>query len=267
MLSAATHVVHLIWKIKKKPIAPILLTVYFKYVQIKDGLLKKRTTKSASASFNHQNSGNPMTVLFVHGMGRSSLSGWPLLYQLRKAEMKTKTFNYSVAFERFDTITARLRTRIIRIAATGNYIVVGHSLGGVLLRASLESLPSGIALPQHVYLLGSPILPSRIARHLQTNFIYRTITGDCGQLLGSTKRMAAIGFPSVPITAIVGTRGIKSKYGPFGEDKNDGIVSISEVTAAWLSNVEQVPVAHTLLPASKHVAKIIIKDMDSGQSH
>ena len=202
-----------------------------------------------------------MIVLFVHGMGRTSLSGWRLLLRLRRAGLKTTTFGYSVTFKNFDAIGARLRTRIALLAATDDYIVIGHSLGGVLLRAALNSLPPGSALPRHVYLLGSPVLASRIATRLKNNGLFRALTGDCGQLLGSADRMNAIGPPAVPATGIVGTRGIANRFGIFGDEVNDGLVSVSEVSAPWLTRCVQVPVFHTLLPSSALVAKIILQDI------
>ena len=164
-------------------------------------------------------------------MGRTPLSGWALLRRLRRAGLTTRTFGYSVVFENCDAIVARLRTRLSLLAATDDYIVIGHSLGGVLLRAALNSLPPGSALPRHVYLLGSPVLASRIATRLKNNGLFRTLTGDCGQLLGSADRMQAMGPLAVPATGIVGTRGISNRFGIFGDEVNDGLVSLSEVSA------------------------------------
>lgn len=194
-------------------------------------------------------------------MGRTPLSGWRLLRRLRRAGLKTTTFGYSVAFENFDAIVARLRTRISLLAAADDYIVIGHSLGGVLLRAALNSLPANVRPPRHVYLLGSPILASRIATRLQRNRLFRLLTGDCGQLLGAADRMNAIGPPDVLVTGIVGTRGIANRFGIFGDEVNDGLVSVSEVSAPWLTNCVQVPVFHTLLPSSARVADVILQDM------
>lgn len=200
-------------------------------------------------------------VLFVHGMGRTPLSGWRLLRRLRRAGLKTHTFGYSVVFENFDAIVARLRTRLSLTATTDDYIVIGHSLGGVLLRAALNSLPPDLVLPRHVYLLGSPVLASRIARRLKNNWLFRSLAGDCGQLLGAVDRMNAIGPPAVPATGIVGTRGISDRFGVFGDEVNDGLVSLSEVNAPWLTNCVQVPIYHTLLPWSPLVADIILQDV------
>lgn len=194
-------------------------------------------------------------------MGRTPLSGWRLLHRLRDAGLKTSTFGYSVALQDFDTIVSRLRQQLASLAATDDYIVIGHSLGGVLLRAAIHSLPSGTALPRHVYLLGSPIQASRIAARLGRNRLFRMLTGDCGQLLGALDRMNAIAPPAVPVTGIVGTRGIGNWLGIFGDEVNDGLVSISEVSAPWLTNCVRVPVLHTWLPSRAQVAEIILQDM------
>lgn len=130
-----------------------------------------------------------------------------------------------------------------------------------MLRAALNSLPPGTALPRHVYLLGSPVLPSRIATSLQRNWLFRMLTRDCGQLLGSVERMNAIRPPAVPVTGIVGTRGIANLFGIFGDEVNDGLVSVSEVSAPWLTRCVEVPVFHTLLPSSARVGDIILHDM------
>ncbi|MES2257792.1 MAG: alpha/beta fold hydrolase [Pseudomonadota bacterium] len=202
-----------------------------------------------------------MNILFVHGMGRSPVSGWPMLRRLRRAGLKTGTFGYSAALENFDAIVARLRRRLSSLAASGDYVVIGHSLGGVLLRAALNTLPKDVALPRHAYLLGSPLKESRLATRLKGNLLFRFFAGDCGQLLGSPARMGAIGPLSIPTTGVIGVRGMQARFGPFGDEANDGIVSVSEVVAPWLSNRIQIHVVHTLLPSSGLVAKIVLQGL------
>jgi hypothetical protein len=198
-------------------------------------------------------------VLFVHGMGRTSASGWLLLRQLRRAGHETATFGYTVSTQGFDDITKRLAAKVGAMCAAGEVALVGHSLGGVLLRAAMHSLTSRPRLPRHLFLLGSPVGPTRMAQHLRGNVVFRACTGDCGQLLGSDSRMSLIGEPPVPTTGIAGTKGLAIRRGPFGAEPNDGVVSVSEVSAPWLTDQVFVPVVHTLLPASRRVGVIIIE--------
>lgn len=200
-----------------------------------------------------------MHVLFVHGMGRTPLSGWPLLRRLRQAGLRTTTFGYTTAFESFNSIKLRLISKVSKVATTESYIVIGHSLGGVLIRAALNALPDNISRPRHVFLRGSPIQPSRLAVRLKNNPLYRAITGDCGQLLASPSRMSEVGSVTETTTSIAGVSGFASDRGPFGREPNDGVVSVSEISAPWVSNQEQVEVIHTLLPASSRVADVILR--------
>lgn len=202
-----------------------------------------------------------MLVLFVHGMGRTPLSGWPLLRRLRQGGLRTTTFGYSTTFESFNSTKLRLISRLSKLAATESYIVVGHSLGGVLIRAALNSLPKDVSRPRHVFLLGSPIQPSGLALRLKNNLFYRVLAGDCGQLLASSSRMSAIGSLKEATTGIAGVRGFANRGGPFGGEPNDGVVSLREVSAPWLSIQRQVPVIHTLLPSSRRVAEVILSEV------
>lgn len=204
-----------------------------------------------------------MLVLFVHGMGRTPLSGWPLLHRLRRAGCRTSTFGYATALEDFNAIQRRLMARLAGIASEGSYVLVGHSLGGVLIRAALRALPDGVERPRHVFLLGSPIQPARLAVRLKDNLLYRAIAGDCGQLLASQARMNEVGPLREATTSIVGVAGIAHVRGPFGGEPNDGVVSVTEASAPWLTDQRTLPVVHTLLPASGKVAEVILRELRS----
>jgi pimeloyl-ACP methyl ester carboxylesterase len=203
-----------------------------------------------------------MLVVFVHGMGRTPLSGWPLLYRLRRAGLQTTTFGYTTAFEDFNSIKRRLMSKISKVAEADRYVLIGHSLGGVLIRAALNELPDHIQRPYHVFLLGSPIQPSRLAVRFRKNSVYRVLSGDCGQLLASRSRMEEVGPLKDATTSIVGVRGFGRKQKPFGDEPNDGVVSVTEVSAPWVTKQRSLPLVHTLLPASGQVAAVILEEIE-----
>lgn len=202
-----------------------------------------------------------MQALFVHGMGRSPLSGWPLLRKLRRAGLRTGSFAYWVSLEDFAGIRDRLIKQIAALAAGGDYVLIGHSLGGVLIRAALNALPMETRQPSHVFLLGSPLRPARLAQKLgayRLYRLYRLLTGDCGQLLSSAVRMGEIGSVPAPTTGIAGIRSLPWKPDPFNGEANDGVVAVSEVSADWLTDQVRIEIAHTLLPSSNDVGEIIL---------
>ncbi|MFZ2652659.1 MAG: alpha/beta fold hydrolase [Burkholderiaceae bacterium] len=198
-------------------------------------------------------------ALFVHGMGRSPISGWPLLWHLRRAGLKPRSFGYLVSLEDFAAIERRLAAKIARLASREDYVLIGHSLGGVLIRAAVNSLPDATRRPRHIFLLGSPHRASRLAQRLGRNPVYRLLTRDCGQLLGSTQRMAAVGAVGVPTTSIAGVAGPQRYFTAFPGEPNDGVVSLSEVSAHWIGDQVQVPLIHTVLPMSTSVALTILE--------
>ena len=205
-------------------------------------------------------------ILFVHGMGRSPLSGWPVLRRLRQAGMKTGTFSYLVSVQRFDTIVARLAETISALSKDVPLVLIGHSLGGVLIRAALARLASKNVSPQHVFLLASPQRASRMAQHLQDNALFRLLTGDCGELLANPVAMAAIPAIDAPVTSIVGTRPIHFNRA-FGSEGNDGVVALSEVRAGWLTDEVQLALIHSVLPASRSVAQVILTRLAQGKTN
>lgn len=199
-----------------------------------------------------------MEALFVHGMGRTPRSGARMLRALRAHGWRTQTFAYATPFERFDAIRDRLVRRLAARTTDGEYVVIGHSLGGVLLRAAIAALPPGVARPQRLFLLGSPVKRSRIARRLHRSWPFRLLAGDCGQLLASAERMAGIGGRDVPTTAIIGIKGWRGRWSPFGTLDNDGLVSVDEADADWADETIRVPVVHTWLPSDRRVAEHIV---------
>jgi hypothetical protein len=200
-----------------------------------------------------------MQVLYVHGMGRSPLSGWPLLWRLRRAGYHTHNFGHWVCTESFGAIVGRLNERLIQMAHAGDYVLVGHSLGGVLLRQALRTLPRSVRPPKHLFLLGSPVQASSIAVRMGSNPLYRLLTGDCGLMLGSMERMGAIGTPAVPVTAVVGVKSWSLMAGMLPPESNDGVVTLAEATAPWLTDVVQLPVTHTFLPTDARVTAVILE--------
>ncbi len=170
-----------------------------------------------------------MQVLFVHGLGRTPLTGAQLLRRLAQEGYSTHSLGYLAIQESFAGIVQRSQHCLQKLAERGPYAVIGHSLGGVLLRAALAN--ATFPPPQHIYLLGSPVRMSRLAKRLMHTFYFRWFAGDCGMQLSSEARMAAVPRCETPCTAIAGTLGWTGRASPFQQEPNDCVVAVSEVLA------------------------------------
>jgi hypothetical protein len=84
------------------------------------------------------------------------------------------------------------------------------------------------------------------------------LAGDCGQLLASPERMANVPPSPVPTTGLLGVSGWRGRLNPFQGEANDGIVALSEVSAAWITEEIHVSAIHTYLPSNREVANLIL---------
>lgn len=198
-----------------------------------------------------------MQLLFVHGLGATRFDFLLNARRLRRHGHHCSAFAYWAAFESLASIRQRLIARLTAMAQQGDYAVIGHSLGGVLLRDALLQLPAGVHPPCHLFLLGSPMLATQANQFLNRSRIYRYLAGPCGQLVASASAMAAIGLPALPTTCIAGTRGLTGRYSPFGTQANDSIVRTAELSLERFDDVVTLPLRHPMLPASAAVGAAI----------
>ena len=109
-----------------------------------------------------------MDAILIHGMGRTPAAMSILAVRLRASNIRPHLFGYSVTFERWDECIQRLENFIERRVKTNDYIIVGHSLGTVLTRATLPRL---IHKPTACFFLAPPTQVCKAAR----NFAHRRL--------------------------------------------------------------------------------------------
>jgi len=198
-----------------------------------------------------------MHILLVHGLGRTTLSVSGLARYLRRAGHSTETFGYVGAVQSFPRIRDRLRVRLECIASGEQaYAVVGHSLGGLLLRAAL---PGVQPRPQHLVMLGTPNRPPRLARRFRSWWPFRIVTGDVGQRLGDPEFFAELPRPPVPYTIIAGTRGHRGRASPFAGEQNDWIVGVTETLVSDADEPVLLPVGHTFMMSNRAVRAAVLR--------
>lgn len=184
-----------------------------------------------------------MLVLFVHGLGRTPVAMFGLAAHLRRAGLHTRFFGYSPTLEPLPRIVARLTRLIRQLALQGRPVgLVGHSLGGLLLRLGVAAVPE--LRVTRLVLLGSPQPPSRAATIASRFFPFRWLTRGCGRFLASSE---ALPVPAVPYSLVAGTAGPTGRFSPFGNDPNDGLVSVAETRIRPDDAPLLVPALHTFL--------------------
>ncbi len=197
-----------------------------------------------------------MLILLVHGLGRTPLSLFGLASALRRAGHHTRFFAYSPTFEILPRIIRRLSHRLRSLAKTNQSVgLVGHSLGGLLLRLALARVPR--LQVRHFVMLGTPNKGSRMARLASRWLPFRLLTRDCGRFLVASDGFAHLPPLRVPTTVIAGTAGPRGRFSPFGDEVNDGLVAVAE-TAIENMELIQLPVLHTFMMDSPAVHERVL---------
>jgi hypothetical protein len=198
-----------------------------------------------------------MKILLIHGLSRTSLSLLGLEWYLQQSGWVTEQFSYLAVSETFDRIVERLRVRLQVLASQGNYGIVAHSLGGLLVRAALGL--NYLEMPQHVVMLGTPNQPPRLAPHAWRLAPFRWWTGQCGLNLTNPDFFGSLPRIKSPYTIVAGTGGLRGFWSPFGDELNDGIVALNETRLSHQDRIIQLPVLHSFMMNSPIVQKTVKK--------
>jgi pimeloyl-ACP methyl ester carboxylesterase len=193
-------------------------------------------------------------VLLVHGMGRSAASMLLLSRRLQAEGFKTSLFNYYVSVESLDTIIGRLVEQAKRTMKPP-FAAVGHSLGGVLVRAAQERLQA-LGLSQLV-MLGSPNQPPVMAQVLKGNPVFRVLTGEAGQKIADPGFHATLPPPAFPVLVVAGNSGPKARWLPFKGAESDGVVAVEETRLVGADH-KVVPRFHTFLMNDRQVTREVV---------
>jgi hypothetical protein len=200
-----------------------------------------------------------MNILLLHGQGRKTNAMRLLGFRLGRLGHTVGYFRYYTRTEKFVDIVQRLVAVIQSLPHDQPYALIGHSMGGLLARASLPAL--GGHLPQHLILLASPNQPPRMAPIAKRNFLYRYLTTDCGQRVLSPDFYQELPLPTVPTTVIAGSGGPRVSWLPYGDEPNDGVMSVRDTYVGSGVEVVDVPSIHTFIMNSRqaleHIQRVL----------
>ena len=171
----------------------------------------------------------PLRAILVHGLGRTPASMLVLAARLHRRGLRPALFGYSAAFEGYVHCVDRLVRFIDRRSEGAPFLVIGHSLGSVLLRSAL---PRVRAAPRACFFIAPPTRACRIVRAVAPWRLFRLATGEMGQLLADPGFMEALPVPACPTRIYAGTGGPVGRWSPFGDEPNDGILAVSETGLA-----------------------------------
>jgi pimeloyl-ACP methyl ester carboxylesterase len=175
------------------------------------------------------------TVVLVHGLWFSAWSMRLLQWRLQRAGFDVRLYAYrSVTHDLRQQATAL--QRFLRGVDGDEIHFVGHSLGGVIIRALFHFYPE--QRPGRIVTLGSPHAGSAIAARLARRRPLRQLLGrSIADLVNGDPN--AWSFPVREVGAVAGSVsvGLGRLFGPLPAP-NDGTVTVEE--ACWSQASDQV---------------------------
>lgn len=204
------------------------------------------------------------TVVLLHGLGRSPRAMERLAEQLERAGYRVESLGYSSLDQDPQAILDELRTKMSACCVGGQQPLhfVGHSLGGLLIRAYLEhDRPANLA---HVVLLGTPNHGTVIVDRYRDNWWF-SLLGPTAQALGTHAESFPNNLPepTYPLGIIAGRKQTERDGLLPGDD--DGLVAVESTKVEGMTDFVVIDVGHAAMRSDARVAKQTIAFLKRGE--
>lgn len=205
---------------------------------------------------------NPEAVVLLHGLWFAGWTQTLLARRLRRRGFTPHSFSYPSVRLDLEENAAALHAFASRLRAPAVHFV-GHSLGGVVIRALFHHHPD--RPPGRIVTLGSPHGGSHPGRVLSRGRLGRRVVGrSVGDLVEGVP--SSWTPPDREIGLVVGLRSFGiGRLVPGLPRPNDGVVARSEAGWAAASDVLELPVPHTGMLVSAAVASQVVHFLERGR--
>ena len=210
-------------------------------------------------------------VVLAHGLGRSDWAMWQFAQRLESANYKVCRLDYATVGRSVDAVLADTNNQInacVKHAPKAHF--VGHSLGGLVIRAYLQN--NLLKNPQQrqdynlgeVVLIGTPNKGSELADHLSDSWLM-SLGGEISQALvtGSSSLGNNIEELNINLGIIAGTKSSSLTSKHF-KGANDGLVSVESTKLKSMSDFITLEVGHSQMRYSQEVAEQTIYFLQKG---
>lgn len=208
--------------------------------------------------------GEKEVVVLLHGLARSNMAMWRLKQRLEEADYHVETIGYASFNRTSQDIILEISQQINDCCRSINNRVhfVGHSLGGLLIRAYLvENRLDNLG---RVVLIGTPNHGSEVADYANRKW-WGHFAGPAALSLGTTKESFpnTLPEPDYPVGIIAGVSSSDNEELIPGLD--DGLVSVESTKLTNMQDFIAVPSGHSMMRYNKVVASQTIHFLKHGQ--
>ncbi len=205
------------------------------------------------------------TVVLLHGLGRSTLAMWRMEDRLESAGFRVESIGYRsltrTPAQIIETVERQIRACCEAVDGTLHF--VGHSLGGLLIRAYLQRHE----VPQlgRVVLIGTPNQGTEIVDRFRDRWWMR-LAGPTALALGTDEDSlpSTLEPPYYPVGVIAGVSG-SGRNDAFLPGDDDGLVSVEAARLEGMTDFVIVDSSHSLMRYDDEVMEQTITFLRQGR--
>ncbi len=208
----------------------------------------------------------PETVILLHGLARTDGSMRPLEKRLGKAGFRVHNIPYASTEKPPEALVEDLGRHVEACCTeTPTLHFVGHSLGGILIRAYLaEQPPPNVG---RVVMLAPPNRGSELADALGETALFRWAFGPSARELGTGPESLPnrLPPPAVEVGVIAGTGSVNPVGSVLLPAEDDGTVSVASTKLEGMTDFLVVDSSHSFIMRSEEVATQVVHFLRLGR--
>ena len=206
-------------------------------------------------------------LILLHGIARTRHSLWPIAREGAARGYTVASIGYPWRTGSIDELAAIVAKRIADKVPSGQFDVVTHSMGGIILRvATARGLMPAERIHRAV-MLAPPSQGSELAEILRGQRLFRWVYGPAGQQLGTGVESAPLALPPLPFECgvIAGGRTLVPLADSIFGGPTDGRVSVARARADGMADFMVVDRAHTFMMWGKDVLAAVFGFLETGR--
>ena len=213
-----------------------------------------------------QSTGNKKElVILLHGLGRGKSIMMPMKEQMEISGFQVSVVDYRSIGRTPEEILRDVGQQIkdFRVDTTQTVHLVGHSLGGLIIRAYLDSVR--VRALGRVVLIGSPSKGTPFVDHFRDAW-WLKLVGPAASSLGTDEKSfpRTLHPPYYPVGIIAGISSMIDNE-DFIPGEDDGIVPVESTKIERMTDFILLPVSHSSLPKNETVMRQTIEFLKNGR--
>jgi pimeloyl-ACP methyl ester carboxylesterase len=204
-------------------------------------------------------------VVLLHGLGRGKSIMEPLQKRLEEAGFSVTNIGYKTIDRTPEQIMNDVSVQINAIRVDSNQTIhfAGHSLGGLVIRAYLDS--NRVKNLGRVVLIGSPNKGTPFVDYFRDAWWLKLVGPAAASLGTDTKSFPrSLRPPYYPVGIIAGISKIFNND-DFIPGEDDGIVPVESTKVEGMKDFILLEVSHSSLPRNEIVAQQVIEFLKNGK--